>query len=111
MKIVGEHWVFPLSPAGSPPLAELLLNVRQLRMKSFMILGSVVGFLIGAGFSLAGECPWSTALWRASVAALVVAWLARWWSRIWLQGLCGAREQRLRARMTPPVNPKPAAKI
>jgi hypothetical protein len=80
-------------------------------MKSFMILGSIIGFLVGAGFSLANECPWPTALWRASVAALVIAILTRWWSRIWLQGLQEAMEQRRHARSTPPVNPKPTAKI
>ena len=80
-------------------------------MKSLMILGSVVGFLIGAGFSLAGDCPWSIALWRASVAALAVALLARWWGRAWLQGLQGAREQRLHARSASPVTTKPTAKI
>jgi len=80
-------------------------------MKSFMILGSLVGFLIGAGFSLAAGSPWSTALWRAPVAALAVAVMARWWGRIWLQGLHEAIEQRRHARPLPTVNPKPAAKI
>lgn len=80
-------------------------------MKSFMILGSVVGFLIGAGFSLAGGCSWSTALWRASVAALVIAVLARWWSRIWFLGLQETLEQRRRERSIQPVNPKPTVKI
>jgi len=80
-------------------------------MKSFMILGSVVGFLIGAGFSLAGGCPWSTALWRAAVAALAVALLSRWWGRVWWQGLQEANEQRRHTRPLPTVNPKSAAKI
>jgi hypothetical protein len=80
-------------------------------MKSFMILGSVVGFLIGAGFSLAGGCPCSIALWRASVAALMGALLARWWGRIWFQGLREAIEQRRHPRPISPVNPKPGAKI
>ena len=44
-------------------------------MKSFMIFGAMVGFLIGAGFSLAGYCPWDTALWRACAAALLGAML------------------------------------
>ena len=80
-------------------------------MKSFMILGSVIGFLIGAGFSLASDCPWSTALWRASAAALMVAMLARWWGRVWLQGLQEAIEQRRHLRSIPAVNPKSNAKI
>ena len=80
-------------------------------MKSLMILGSLVGFLIGAGFSLAGECPWPTALWRACIASLAIALLTRWWSRIWVQGLGEALEQRRHARSIPPVNTKPNAKI
>ena len=80
-------------------------------MKSFMILGSVVGFLIGAGFSLAGDCPWPTALWRATVASLVGAVLARWWGRVWIHGLRDAIEQRRHMRPISPVNPKPAGKI
>ena len=80
-------------------------------MKSLMILGSLVGFVTGAGFSLNGGCPWSIALWRASAAALMVALLARWWGRVWLQGLQGAKEQRLQASRVPAVNPKPVAKI
>jgi hypothetical protein len=80
-------------------------------MKSFMILGAIAGFLIGAGCSLAGDCPWNTVLWRAPVAALAVALLARWWGRVWFQGLQEAVEQRRYARSTPPVNTKPTAKI
>jgi hypothetical protein len=80
-------------------------------MKSFMILGSLVGFLIGGGFSLADGCPWPTALWRAAVAALLVALLARWWCRVWFQGLREAVEQRRQASLTPPVHSKPSAKI
>jgi len=56
-------------------------------MKPLMILGSLVGFVIGAGFSMAGDCPWATVFWRASVAALLAAILARWWSRLWFKGL------------------------
>jgi hypothetical protein len=76
-----------------------------------MILGSVSGFLVAAGFSLAGGCSWSTVLWRAPVAALVLALLARWCGRVWLQGLREANEQRRYLRSVPPVNPKPSAKI
>ena len=79
-------------------------------MKSFMILGSGVGFLIGAGFSLAGGCPWSTALWRACIAALAIAILSRWWGRVWLKGLSHALEQRRHARSIPLTNSKPNAK-
>ncbi len=70
-------------------------------MKPLMILGSVVGFLIGAGFSLEGNCPWSIVLWRACVAALLAGILARWWGRVWVDGLHSALEERRRARSAP----------
>jgi hypothetical protein len=80
-------------------------------MKSFMILGAVVGFLIGAGFSLIGGCAWSTALWRAPVVALVAALLARWWGGIWFEGLRKAIEQRrYAASSASPANAKSTAK-
>lgn len=80
-------------------------------MKSFMILGSVIGFLIGAGFSLAGDCPYSTALWRACVAALVAAVLARWWSGIWFDGLQNAMENRRHAARSVKADAKPSSKL
>ena len=79
-------------------------------MKSFMILGSIIGFLIGAGFSLADDCPWPTALWRACAAALVAAVIARWWSNILFQNLRAAIKQRRYAQMNPPVKNKPVVK-
>ena len=91
-------------------MANLLLNEDLKRMKSFMILGAIIGFLIGAGFSLAGGCPWATVVWRAPVAALVVALLARWWGRVWLEGLQGALEQRRYAQSILPDNSKPTPK-
>ncbi len=80
-------------------------------MKSFMILGSVIGFLIGAGFSLAGDCPFSTALWRACFSALLAAVLARWWSGIWYDGLQNAIENRRHAARTAKPEVKPTAKV
>jgi len=77
-------------------------------MKALMMLGAVVGFLIGSGFGLASHSPWPSALWRAGAAALVAAVLTRWWSRVWMQGLREALDQR---RDGPPAaNPKPETK-
>ena len=78
-------------------------------MKPFMIFGAIVGFLIGGGFSVADDCSWSTALWRACMAALVLATVTRWWSRVWLQSLRDAVNQRRYERSNPP-KPKPAVK-
>jgi hypothetical protein len=83
-----------------------------MRMKSLMILGAIVGFLIGGGFSLAGACSWSTALWRACAAALAAAVLARWWSRLWLINLNETVKQRRRPHATETKSTlKPNAKL
>jgi uncharacterized membrane protein YjjB (DUF3815 family) len=79
-------------------------------MKPLMILGSLVGFVTGAGFSLAGNCPWPTVFWRACVGALLVGVLARWWSRIWLDGLQSAIENQRNPRPTPKSETKIAVK-
>jgi hypothetical protein len=79
-------------------------------MKSYIILGSIIGFLIGAGFSLADGCSWSTALWRACAGALVMAILTRWWSRVWLQSLREAVKQRRAAPANPSAKTKPTVK-
>jgi hypothetical protein len=79
-------------------------------MKSFMILGAIVGFLIGMGFSLADDCHWSTALWRACAAALIAAVLTRWWSNMWLQNLRDAVKQRQHARPLLPPKTKTTPK-
>lgn len=68
-------------------------------MKSMMILGAIAGFILGAGSSLAGGGTSSTALWHASVTALVGGILARWCGRIWMVGLADILEQQRRARI------------
>ncbi len=67
-------------------------------MKALIVLGAIVGFLIGAGFGLAASSPWPAVLWRAGAAALVACLLARWWGRIWVQGLRDSLEQQRRER-------------
>ncbi len=79
-------------------------------MKSHMILGAILGFLVGAGISAAEECSWSTAFWRACVASVLVALLARWWSRVWLQSLGEAIRQRRHAGTNPSTKGKPPIK-
>ena len=79
-------------------------------MKSFMIFGAIIGFLVGAGFSLAEDCSAPTTLWRACAAALVLAMLARWWSRVWLVSLRDAINQRRYERAHPPAKTKPVVK-
>jgi hypothetical protein len=83
---------------------------QRLKMKSMMIFGAIVGFLTGAGFSLAGECSWPTALWRAGAASLLLAVLARWWGGVWLQSLRDAVNRRRSAGSNPAPKTKPAVK-
>lgn len=79
-------------------------------MKAFMILGSLVGFLIGSSFGLAGQSSWPTALWHACAAALGAGVLTRWWAGVWIQGLQESLRQRHSPRPPFPSNGKPAAK-
>lgn len=79
-------------------------------MKPFMIFGAILGFLIGIGFSLEGNCSWSTAFWRGCAVSLVAGVLARWWGGVWLENLRDAVKQRQYRRMAPVVKPKPTVK-
>ena len=79
-------------------------------MKALMILGAIVGFLIGAGFGVAGNSPWPAALWRACAAALVAAILTRWWSRVWIHSLRDSLENNRSARGAARIESRPAAK-
>ena len=66
-------------------------------MKKLMILGGLIGFLIGTAVGLAQHSPWSSILWRASVAALVAGYLLRWWGQVWMNGLAEAYQEKLAA--------------
>jgi hypothetical protein len=77
--------------------------------KALMILGSVVGFVIGAAFGIASNSPWPSALWRACAAALVAAVLTRWWGRVLLSGLSDSLHQR-HMRRPPAATVKQATK-
>ncbi len=79
-------------------------------MKAFMILGALVGFLLGVGLGLLNGTSWPAILWRGGAAALVMALLARWWSRVWFESLRDAAEQRRRTPAPQPAKLKPAQK-
>lgn len=80
-------------------------------MKALMILGSVIGFAVAAGFGMANGSSWPNLLWHASVAALVTAILTRWWGRVFFSGLNDAIEQRRHALKNPAPETKSAAKV
>ena len=67
-------------------------------MRSLLLLGAIIGFIIGLLFGLADNGVWPSALWRASSAALVAAILMRWWGRVWVRALREAAERRLADR-------------
>ncbi len=82
-------------------------------MKALMVLGAILGFLIGAGFGLAGRTEWPSALWNACVAALGASLLMRWWGSVWLRNLQAAIQQRRQPgrdpRSLPKTSPTPRA--
>lgn len=80
-------------------------------MKSLMILGSIVGFVIGTSFGMVAKSSWPTSLWRAGAAALFAGLLARWWGRIWMNSFRDALQQRRYVRSTPSAQTKPANKL
>ncbi|HEX9048623.1 MAG TPA: hypothetical protein VF988_16465 [Verrucomicrobiae bacterium] len=68
-------------------------------MKSMMSLGAITGFLLGAASSYAGNCTGPMVFWHACVTAAVGGFLARWWGKMWFEGLAAAMEQQRRARI------------
>ncbi len=63
-------------------------------MKLIMVLGGVIGFAIGFGFSWAQGSAWPTVLWRAAGVALLAGLLLRWWGRIWMKCLRDAYQEK-----------------
>ncbi len=80
---------------SSTALATVLL-CKASQMKAFMILGALVGFLIGAGFSFASHAPYPVMLSRACVGAVALALLARWWGAHWMTSLRQALDDQAR---------------
>lgn len=79
-------------------------------MKAMMILGANVGFVLGLGASVFGDCAWPVTLWHAGATALVGGLLGRWWGKVWLSELNSALEQRHRERIqaeSKATKPKP----
>ena len=65
-----------------------------------MILGGLLGFIVSLSFGLSQEGSWPAMLARACAGALLMGYLLRWWSHIWLRGLQEVnRQQRELARL------------
>jgi hypothetical protein len=56
-------------------------------MKSLLLIGGVLGFAVGAGFSLMEADSGASTLLHGCVTAYVAALLARWWGRSWRKSL------------------------
>ncbi len=54
-------------------------------MKTLMIVGGMVGFLIGIGFGIAQQGDWPSVFWKACLVAYASGLLMRWWGRIWIK--------------------------
>jgi hypothetical protein len=63
-------------------------------MKMLMLSGAMIGFLLGIALGFAGRAEWPTMLWHAAAAAAGLAWLMRWWGRVWTRELRSSLEQR-----------------
>jgi hypothetical protein len=77
-------------------------------MKTMMILGGLLGFLIGMVFALLQESDWPEVLWRASIAAYLAGLLMRWWGKVWLNTLKQLHLQRLTEAGQAKAQPAPA---
>jgi hypothetical protein len=81
-------------------------------MKLIMVLGGLIGFAIGLGFSWAQGSSWPSVLWRAAIAALLAGILLRWWGRLWLKCLQSSHRERQAAlkKREASTQPNPATK-
>lgn len=63
-------------------------------MKLIMVLGGLLGFAIGFGFSWSQGSAWPAMVWRAAITALLAGVLLRWWGRLWVKCLRDAHLER-----------------
>jgi hypothetical protein len=56
-------------------------------MKSLLLVGGLLGWGIGMGFSLLHGNSWPVCLWHGGLTAYLTALLTRWWGRAWRKNL------------------------
>lgn len=61
--------------------------IGDLFMKSLLLVGGLLGFAVGAGFSFMEADSGPSILLHGCVTAYVAALLARWWGRSWRKSL------------------------
>jgi hypothetical protein len=79
-------------------------------MKSLLLVGGLVGFAVGAGFSFMEADSGGSILLHGCVTAYVAALLARWWGRSWRKGLeqAMAESDIISTPSFPQATPKPS---
>jgi hypothetical protein len=78
-------------------------------MKSLLLVGGLLGWALGMGFSYLQGTTWPTSFWHGCVAAYLCALLMRWWGRVWRKSLEQSvleREQAQDAIISPTNTPK-----
>jgi hypothetical protein len=78
-------------------------------MKSFLLIGGLVGFGIGFAFSWVQENAWPSILFHACLGAYLGGFLLRWWGRAWLKGLESAITERRTQLSAPRLTSTPKA--
>jgi hypothetical protein len=56
-------------------------------MKSLLLVGGLLGWGVGMGFSLLHGNSWPVCLWHGGLTAYLTALLVRWWGRAWRKSL------------------------
>jgi hypothetical protein len=81
-------------------------------MKTLMLTGALIGFVLGITLGLVGQAQWPSMLWHACAAAAVLGLLTRWWAGVWVSSLRASLEQRraVEAAVRPPNPPTSLAK-
>ena len=56
-------------------------------MKSLLLVGGALGWVVGMGFSYSRGNGWPACFWHGCLAAYLTALLMRWWGLAWRKSL------------------------
>jgi len=75
-------------------------------MKSLLLVGGLMGWGLGMGFSYLKGTAWPACFWHGCVAAYLSALLMRWWGNVWRKSLEQSIQEREQAQdsMVPTTN-------
>ncbi len=79
-------------------------------MKFTMAFGALAGFGLGILCGLTASASWPRIVVHASASAVGLAFLMRWWRRVWLRSLGEARTQQALAAQKAQRNETPSSK-